>query len=122
MASEPPSACKVRSAVPVSMATAGSTSEPPAIRETGWLAPEVRLDTVRLLVSRTLTAPPRSETLPWKSLPGWASVMLPVPALTVVAPLARMVPPVCGLAALVVVRPSVPSAVTLLARVIAPPE
>ena len=120
IASEPPSACRVRSAVPVSMATAGSESEPPAISETGRLVPETRLVTARLSTSRTLTAPPESSRLPWKLLLGWASVMSPLPAPTVAVPEARIVPPVCRIGALVVVRPSVPRAVTSFASVIAP--
>ena len=57
MTSVPPSACRVRSAVPVSMAEGGSENEPPAISNTGLFTPETRLVTTRLSVSRTLIAP-----------------------------------------------------------------
>jgi hypothetical protein len=50
---------------------------------TAWLAPFVTV-ALRALTSATLIAPPDSETLPWKSLPGRARVMSPVPVLTVV--------------------------------------
>ena len=108
--------------MPVSMAEAGSDSEPPAISDTGLFTPETRLVTARLSTSRTLTAPPESSRLPWKLLVGWASVMSPLPAFTVAVPAATIEPPVCRIGALVVVRPRVPSAVTSLASVIAPLE
>jgi hypothetical protein len=49
-----------------------------------------------------LSAPPVSETFPWKSLPARDRVMSPVPALTVVAP-ATNTSAVCVTASLLVV-------------------
>ena len=51
-----------------------------------------------------------------KSLPAWSSVMSPLPAVAVVRPPAVIAPAVWSIAALLVVRPSVPVALTLFAR------
>ena len=104
--------CRVKSALPVLMALAGSVSTPPAARLTAWLAPEVSDDTVSALASRTLTAPPAaSDTVP-KSLPAVVRLMLPLAALKLAVPASVRVPPVWAMLPLPAWKLEVPATVT----------
>ena len=68
------------------MPPAGTVSVPPAMAMIDLSVSLARTVMLRLFVSRTLRAPPVSETVPWKSLPGRARVTSAVPASTTVAP------------------------------------
>jgi hypothetical protein len=86
---------------------------PPEISATGWFGTFVVSElTVTLFVSFTLIAPPE-RLIVLKSLLPWAMVMAPLPAETVVRPVALIRPVVWLIALLVVVRSNVPPAVTL---------
>ena len=101
---------RVRSAVPVLMTVAGSVSNPPATNETAEFAALVSVVTLSAPALRKLMAPPVAATLP-NALVAVASVMLPVPAVRVDAPVMASAAD-CAKFPLLVVTLSAPLAVT----------
>ncbi len=104
---KPAPALIVRSAVPVSMLPLTPVIDPvTAMRLRSLLGAAERPAISRLLASVMRLAPPVT-VMPdalLKSLPNWASVTSPVPALTVVSPaVALMAPAVCVIALLLLV-------------------
>ena len=104
--------CRVKSALPVLMALAGSVSTPPAARLTAWLAPEVSDDTVSALVSTTLTGPPAVSATVLKLLASWVRVIPPLAALKLAVPASVRVPPVWAMLPLPAWKLEVPATVT----------
>ena len=116
---KPLPALMVRSALPVSIGLLRPEMLPvTAVRLRSRLLPLVRPAMNRLLASCSRTAPPLAlmpETS-LKSLPAWLRVMSPLPAAAVVRLPTVMAPAVWLIAALAVVSCSVPTVVTLWAR------
>ena len=114
------------------MSLFGRLSVPPAMAVIDLSLSFARTVMLRLFASRTLRAPPVSETVPWKSLPARARVTSAVPALMIVAP-ATKASAVCVTASLLVVTfrlaaalptplaPMAPSCVATLLTIVTAP-
>ena len=107
VANTPPFEASVRSALPVSIAPTGRVSTPPAIRLTLPLSPLFNAAIVRSLMSVIDTPIPVTETLPWKSLSVFSSVIAWPPALKPDKPVTTNLPP-CVMSPVVVVTDNPP--------------